>query len=277
MKKIIIRILGSLCLLAAVAAMFMPAWVKLDSDCRKEVREFTKLVSSDLDAIQQNLTRFATQDVTLAPDLSQNDSFVSPDSDLVKEELKDNDLPRTEIKIRRRIKETRELVKDLTATEFSVNALTGITFKVPQYIKDTETVLSAENVSMVVFASASLVSIEDAEELIGDIADFGFIFYIAGGFLLFMVAFGVLAAVTHSLNKARFLKYIFLVFLIIMVVGTCVALPFLAEGIMDDPSLGEHFEDLAFNITAMPFIAVALSIVPIVLDCAFERKKEKAA
>ena len=256
MKKILIRILGALCILGAIFIMFSTSWVKIDGIKRSEIKEFRSIISDDLEM---------TQSVLL--ELSEDEDG--------KDDLQDNDLPYTKGKIKSRIKTVDNLTQSLLDLEISFQDITTLSFTAPGLINDLDNFLSTEYASDIIFEESQLVVAEDIEDTLESVEDFSLLFYLIGALIVLLVVLGIASAVTHCLNRARFIKYIYLAFVILLVVGLCVTLPMITEIIQSEGTLTEGSEDMALAITPMPFISAALMVVPIVLDIIFERKNKK--
>lgn len=256
MKKILIRILGALFILGAVFIMFSTPWVKVDGIKRSEIKDLREVIDEDLNTTQETIL------------------YLVEDEDF-KDDMKDYDLPVSKAKIKERIKTTRTLSKNLLDMEISLQDLTTMSFQLPGLIRDTDNLLSTEYVADIVITDSQLMEQEDLEDLVESVEDFSLIFYLMGVLIIILVVLGVASAVTHCLNGGRFIKYIYLVFIVMLVVGLCVTLPMISEIIQSEDTFIEALEDMSLVVTPMPFIAVALMIVPIVLDIIFERKNKK--
>ena len=255
MKKILVRIIGAIFLLAAVFVMFATPWLQINDINRKELREFRAIATEDLEM---------TQDILLEG-IEMSEDF--------EDDLKDNDLPYSKGKIKSRIKDVDGLLKSLADTEISFQEVTSLAFTAPGLIADTENFLETE-VSAYIFEESQLVTTEDIDEVLDNMMGLDIVFYLVGAVIILFVALGVVSAITHCLNKARFIKYIYIVFLVLLVVGLCVVLPMVSDIIQSEGNFTEGAEDISLGITVMPFIAVALTVVPVVLDIIFERKNK---
>ena len=257
MKKILIRILGALFLLGAVFIMFATPWLQINDIKKKDLREFRELINAELDMTQETLTEMVEYDEDYEYD------------------LKDNDLPSQKGAIKRRIKDVRSLMESLLDAKISLQDVTLLSFKAPGLIEDTDNFLATEYAAEVIFEQSELVVAEDVEDPLDSVGDFAMVFYLVGACVVLLVVLGVVSAVCHCLNKARFIKYIYIAFMVLLVVGLCVALPMISDIIQNEGTLTEGAEDVTIGITAMPFIAVVLTFVPVVLDIIFERKNKK--
>lgn len=278
-KKYLIRVIGALCILGALALMFMPGWVTLDGISRRDLRNIRSDIDGVFDAALDDFTHYN----------EHNDAFT--------DELKDCDLPHTRSSIKSRFKEVTHLTEELLDDTVSLQELLTVSIKAPGMMTDMENLLSSRKVSSAFFGSAAEyilyvgtqatgeeydsevvgVAADELEKAAEDgldvVSEISPLFVLLAGVLILILALGVAAAALHICNKGRWVKYLFLSVLVVLVAGSCVAFP-MASGILAD-SLDDMsaFEDLALQITVTPFIAVALAIVPIVLDIIFERKK----
>ena len=262
MKKIIIRLIGSLCILGALAVLLLTTWVELDGASRKELRELRNQLQEDLAMAEEKMQYYS-------------------DMEMFDEELKEYGLPRSPSKIKSRFKDTEALIKELVNTEISFGEILWVAKEAPGYIEDTEALLEIPALAeKLIQTGASVeyeIDVESMEETIDSVADFKAIFVIVVGFFIILMALALVSAVTHMLNKVRWVKYIFLVLLVAIVVGVCVGVPMLTDVIHDELYLTSAFEDMSLQVTVMPYFAAALMLVPVVLDIIFERKKKAAA
>lgn len=258
MKKILIRIVGSLCILASLAVLFLVPSVKLEDVSRKDLRTYRKTLTGDLELVQETLL------YTLSDYLSKDD---------LQDDLQDCDLPSSKTQIKNRFSETKNLLTKLLDEEISLKELMDLSMKAPRYIDDTENLLETNYAAELIFETSEIVYIEDVEDVIEVADDLKMLFW---GILIFffsVIAFGVVAAVTHSLPWLRFIKYFFLFMLVLTVVIISVGVPLLNELIQDEFTLAEELEDMTLAASILPYTAILLAIVPVVLDIIFERKK----
>lgn len=259
MKKIIIRLVGALCILAAVAMMFLTTWVQIEDVKRQDMRQLRTQLTDDLAVAEETM-------------LACRESY--------KEDLKEYGLPTTSGKIKSRFRDTEALIKELVNTDISFHEVLWITKEVPTYIKDTEALLELpELAEMLIRTDKSaefMIDVESVEETIEAVADFKAIFVIVFYFFVLLIALAVVSAVTHMLNKGRWVKYIFLVLLAAIVAGVCVGIPVVSEMILSEVYLTSALEGMSLRVTIMPYLTVALMLIPVVLDIIFERKRKKA-
>ena len=258
MKKLFIRIAGSACILAALAAMLFPTWVQIDGISRKDVRTTRNGLVTGLENAEETLLRVLDGEY----------------ADQYKDDLKDNDLPSRKSQIKKSFKETETLIKELVNTEISLKEVLWVAVEAPGYIKDTENFLSTDYCASMVFSVFEQPQVY--QEFVQDVVDeanaYTGIMIAAAILLIMLIILGCAAAVTHSMDRLRFLKYIFMSALAVVVIGLLIALPIITEIVQDvsDPMM----EEMKLTVTALPFIAVLLAAVPVVLDIVFERKKQ---
>lgn len=257
MKKLLIRLAGALFILASLAALILPTCIKVEEVSKKDFRECREEVTADLQTIENRLVA----------GLEWNNSPL-------KDDLKDNDLPSTKSSIKKRMKDAESLAKELVNPELSLKEVLSITGKAPKYIKDTENFLDTTYCADYVFEVSELMAYEHIEDAVDGISSLRGVFVVITAFFVIFAALGVASAVTHCFNKVRYLKYIFLVFLILIVVGMSVAVPALNDVLQDEVELERRFQDMTLRVTVMPYISVALMIIPVVLDIIFERKNK---
>ena len=284
MKKYLIRSVGALCILCAAAVMFMSSWVQIEGVQRRDLRD----MRDDLQGVYTAVSDTFTQQV------EDNKDF--------KEELKDYDLPYTRSKIKAQFSTLEELTDALLDREISYQDLLMLSVKAPGLIKLASNLADSRcfevfssaaaeyilfegsqaitNVNSVEERNAALQSGADQiEEMTQDTVDalseMSALFVLLTVLLILILVLAVASAATHICNKARWLKYIFLVILVVMVVGSCVALPMVSDLIADSMDAASPLAELSLTISVMPFVSVALMIVPIILDIIYEHKKEK--
>lgn len=279
MKKYLIRIIGSLCILAAVAVLFMPACLKIEGVKRSEMKK----LRSEVKGIVEDAGDY------FADAVSYSDDF--------KEELEDSDLPHTRSSVRKYFREIEDLTEELLNEEVSMYELLVLSVKVPGLVEDMENLLDS-SAGNVLIDSVTNSIIEDAKEenpdayysdeninnfknrLQSDLEDgvegvseiTSVLFTVLAAVFFLILALAVASAATHICNKGRWVKYLLLALMLVIVVGSAVCLP-MVSGLIEDADLGGAFEDLSLQMTVMPYIALVLMLAPVVLDIIFERKK----
>lgn len=283
-KKYLIRIVGALCLLGAAALMFMPAWLQIKDIPRRDLRDLREDVSGICTAVSDRFIMNANRD----------DDF--------KEELKDYGLPYTRGKINSRFATIEDLAKSILDCDISLQELLVLGIEAPGLIKDATNMIDSRDVSAVFYGSTvqyilfegtqaitedydddienqiieeNIENLENAtEDVVEVLSDISFLFAVLAGVLILILALAVASAITHVCNKTRWLKYIFLTVLVLLVVGSCLAVPMASEMIAGSMDAASAYADVSLRMTATPFISVALMIVPIILDIVYERKKK---
>lgn len=279
MKKYLIRIIGSVCILAAVAVLFMPAWLEIEGLKRSELRELRSDISGMVESVGD----------TFADMASYSDDF--------KDELKDNDLPHTRSSIRKRFGEIEDLTEQLLDEKVSMYELLVLSTKAPGVVRDLENILDS-SVSNAFINCLTESIVEDAREenpdayyseenirnfenrLQSDLEDgieavsavSSIVFTVLAAVLFLILALAVASAATHICNKGRWVKYFLLALMVVIVAVGAVCLPMVSD-LIEEADLGDPFEDLSLQMTVMPYIALVLMLAPVVLDIIFERKK----
>ncbi len=269
MKKILIRLVGSLCILAALAVMFFPTLVRIDGVKAKHMVAARNMVLDDLGYRYSRL-------------MSYYEFCEKTDDDGLKDDLKANDLPSRKSEIEECFSQACSLLKELINKDISLVEIARISIEAPKYIEQTNNLLTTDRCINILFGPMTELLPGPAEEsinLVQDVVDVAHdykpAFTIALTFIIFMLAFGFACAVTHMLNRPRFLKYIFFLFLLTFVVGITITVPMISDAVLDGlPTVPTEAEDLRAQVTAMPYFALFLAMVPIVLDIIFERKKK---
>lgn len=255
MKKLIIRIIGSVCILAALAVTFFSAWVQIDGIKSKYMRSARELLIEDLERVETELLN--------AYEINGQ----------IKEELKDNDLPGTKSSIKKQFNATEEWIEELIDKEISLGKAMRVSAVLPEYIENTDNLLNTSLCADLVFSNARFVNRGSLQGLVdaGEDSQEMFSTVIAVG--VAAIVLGLISAVTHSLNRFRFLKFIFILLMVTIVVCACVGIPSLSEMIIEEVRLPKEAADIEIHLTVMPFVALFLSLVPLGLDLLFERKE----
>lgn len=258
-QKILIRFVGSLCILGALAVLLMTTWVQIEGVKNRDLKDMRNQLTADLETAQEKMLYYS-------------------ETEMFDEDLKEYGLPRTPSKIKARFKTTEALIKELLNTDISFYEILWVSKEAPAYIDDTVAVLEIPLLAKNLIQTSDTefeITPESLEETMDSVADFKAIFIIVFAFFIILMVLALVAAVTHMLNKVRWIKYIFLAFVVLFVVGVCVGVPMAADIIHDEVYMTPEFKDLSLRVTIMPYIAAALMLVPIVLDIVFERKFKK--
>lgn len=280
LKKYAIRSVGALCILGALALMFMGSWIKLKDVDRRDLRSLREQLKDFTGAAEK--------------------AYISQlqESRLFKDEAKDCDLPASSGKVKAGIKEVDTLIGSVLDENVSFWEALDLSVRAPRIAETTEELLESDCADSLFTYTAYYLWIDEYRQdeeldyndimelarkdgrqfatMTEDIADgyeeFSPLVVLLTAVLCMIILLGVAAAATHICNRVRWLKYIFLVLLVLLVAGTLVATSFASDMIAD--LVGGPLADLTLSITVVPFFAIALMIVPVVLDIAFERKKE---
>lgn len=256
MKKILIRIIGALCIVASLYVLFMTTWVNVDGIKRSDMRKIKEQITTELDAIHNELKTGIIVNENL------------------KDELKDYKLPYTSGQLKRTFKDTESFLQETVNDEISFKELFLLSAKLPGFVKDTEAMLEANLVSNLVFETSEYYYAEDLEEVVDAVADYTYIFYIVIGVMAIIILLGVISAVTHVMNKRRFVKYFYIVIVLALVCGICILMPMAMNSVKDTMELSGVVEDIELKATLMPYVTLLLVAVPVVLDIIFEKKKK---
>lgn len=278
MKKYLIRVLGALCIVAALAVMILPTCIKIDGMKSKNKRLLRGNTEAFLSAAEDALVDGVKQDA-------------------IEEDLEDNDLPATKSKLKSWLKEIENVAEDALDEEISLKEILVLLCKAPGITKDMQNLMNtdyamsrtldalayeaykgnldpgvkAEPEQMYEWVQSSEFrdSLEDTVEMLDPVP---IVCYIVLGVFGLFGALAVWAVVGHICNKGRWGKYVLLALVVLVVVGTCVALPLLSGVIEETAGDVSLLKGVQLRMTAAPFCVIALMIVPIVLDIIFERK-----
>ena len=283
-KKYLIRIIGALCILGAMAVLFMPGSIRLDGIKRRDLRIIRNDLRGQYAAGIDNTILFANQDES-------------------QDELRDCGFPHTKAKLKARSKEVTGMIDELLDGSVSMKELLIASCKAPGFLEEMQNLLESDYCSSVFFHGASYYALTEGsqanyrpgehvesskvtkhaekfekitQDAIDEASEYTFVFSLLAGFLILLIVLAAASAATHICNKGRWLKYVLLAILVILVIGLCVALPVVSDILAEQTDMAMALEDLTLEITAAPFIAVALLLVPMVLDIIFERKKKLA-
>lgn len=256
MKKTIFRILGVVCILGALATTLFPSWVQMDGIKTKDLREVRNVTIEDLEGVED---------------------YIIEEIDTYKEEFKDNDLPSTKGGIKKEFKETKTILENLMDKNISLEEIFSLAIKAPSFIKNTENFLNVRKSYLsLIFDQSKITYKSNVEDFLETISEYVFIIWIVISAFVVLFCLATAAVITQSINKMKFFKYIFFGYLLVLVVGICVAIPLISENVISALDLSKVFEDISLKITAMPFIALVLASAPIVFDLIFNRKSKKS-
>lgn len=258
MKKILIRLVGTVCILASVLTMFFTTWIQIDGVRTKVFRETRESIYSDLDHL--------TSQLSLSIDAG---------SIKIKEDLKDNDLPHTKSGIKKRITKIRGILGDLIDDKLGLGEILTISLNAPQYIVDTTNMLYTDYVRYKVSGVATTISLDGLEDFTGALTEYSWCFTAVSILFFSVILLGLAAAVFNLIDKANALKYIYFGVLILLVAGLAVALPHISEIIASTIMLPEDWEDISFKLTVMPFLTAILALAPCVISTQLHVKNKR--
>lgn len=283
-KKYLIRAVGALCILGSLALIFLTGFISLDGIKSRHWRELRSDTQNMCKAVEK---RFL---------------FDLKYSELFEDELDDCDLPHTRSKLKSRFREIDDMTDIVLSDRIALKDVLVLSIKAPELVENIEGIMDSSIISDAFFSSVAgyvvekqsrqgiidcdpydrdiinataEMYLEDSEESVEMISELSFVFVLLTAALLMFIALGIISATTHMFNKVRWIKYLYLAFLTILVVGFCVAAPLVSDLIVDSAVNMPALEDLVLTITVTPFISVVLAIVPVVLDIIFERKNKK--
>lgn len=278
MKKYIIRIIGALCILGAITLLFMSPFMEITGVKRSDMRELREDTEELLEGVSQMI-----QD------------RVSYDEDF-EDDLKDNDFPYKKSAIKKRFKEVEGLATELLNDKISIYELAVIAAKAPGIVKDVGNLLNTDGGDYVIsaitqnamekvreenpdayFDDEDILEYKknmkaDAEDAVALLSALSIAFIGLVVLLALIVLLAVISAVTHVCNKKRGLKYVVLVIMLILVIGGTVAGPLVSKLV----DLQKPFDDAGLQMAIMPYVALVLMFVPVVLDIIFERKNKNS-
>lgn len=276
--KYLWRIVGALCILGAIALLFISPLIKIDGIKSKEFRVIR-------------------EDLTGAVDTLEEECLNALEYDDFKDELKDNDLPYTKSDLKTQFSNMKSLIKELLDDTISLQEVTQLSLKAPKLIKNlsnwVESDVFDESMYLVVdylayegnnaigpnevldeeaYADDLKNSIEETVDMLPEVSA---IFTILLVLLVLMALLTVGSAVTHVCNKGRWLKYILLVVVAALVIGSAVALPMVSQLIDVEALAGDmlDIDEIGLSVAIAPFVSLVILFVPVVLDIVFERKK----
>jgi hypothetical protein len=254
-KTIIVRIVGVVCIVAALLVLMLPTSLKMDGVKSKAIKEMSRETEADLDAMQSRMLMKAYE---------------------YEDELEDNDLPTTQSGIKRMFKNAKSVVKGIVKSEYSLYGVYEVMGKLPKYVEDFGNLadLNDAQLSYIIgeneyMRKADIEDIDDVDNELELVAN------VVRGLFIAIAVLCVLAAISCAIGRLSAFKHLYFV-VICAVVGLVGGLVVVTSGGLTDVfTLPENFEDAMLNITATPFVAVALSFVPIVLDLIFKNKKHQ--
>lgn len=256
MMKVLVRIIGAGCLVAAVFIAFTAAWLQLDNVTSSDLRTAKKSTLQDMEMVKIGFLA--------AYDLDPN----------IKAELENANLPDTKTSIKRRFSETESLLDKWFSGDISLAMVYELCGEAPRYLEDTSSLLNS-NIPDTVFGFSKNFTTLGMDEVIDEAIMYDEIFDWAKIILLVFIGLGALAAFTQLFRPTQFVKYFFIVLLGGMAIASYVIVPSLSDEISGILFLNKDLENLGLTVTMSPLFAFVLSLVPVVLDIIFERNKGK--
>lgn len=281
-KKYLMRAIGTLCILGSLVLIFMTGFIQIDGVRGRDWRKFRENTEDMCEIVEDSFLRNLEN------------------SDIFEDELEDCDLPHTRSKLKALFKDVDAMSDTITSEKYALKDVLVLSCKAPKLINSLEGITDSNIVSRTFFtAIASHVveqqsregiiecspydeevinataemymdSSEDTIELVSELSP---VFLGLAAALIVFIALGLISAITHMFNKGRWVKYLFLVLMISLVVGFAIAAPTISAMITDNMMNTSNLKDMVLKVTLTPYIALALAIVPVVLDIIFERKK----
>lgn len=276
MKKYLIRVVGSLCILAAIALLFMAPLIQVDNVKSRDMRAMRNTMSDVFEYIEDSML-----------DGIEDEDFQG--------ELEDCDLPHTKGSVKKHLRKAEDLTKRLIDDSVSIQELLILSLDTPALVTDLQNILQSDALASFVFHRVAFtlaqadetVAFEDVdmpayteqlldltEDTLDEVGDAASLLYVLAAVIILFLLLAIVAAVTHICNKGRWVKYLLLVLVLLIVVGTCLLTPILSDVMGEVMADTDGWDEISLRIAAAPFFSVILMIAPIVLDIIFERKKE---
>ena len=255
MKEKLIRSIGSVCIILSLLLMFLPGIIKFDGVSKADLRESRKIFLADIDNIESHILRNVK---------------------LIEEDLEDNDLPSSKSEVREYFNDMEDFVKVVLNDEISLKNVMTYSIKIPKFLSFGENLLNTAYAYDEVMDVAESFSTEELETIVDEASSLNFIFYIIFAFFSFIIVLAVVGAITNVFNELTFLKYFYFALIIFITIVLAVCLPLISEAIADADMMAEGLEEMALRMSIIPYIALALNIVPIIIDIVLMVKNKKA-
>ena len=258
MKKIFVRIAGSLCVVAVLIMFFFTTWVQIEGVKARDMRNFRKQLTGQLEDIQDRLTSALQYEH-------------------IKDDLRDNDLPRTKTGIKNRIGETKDILKELIDDKVSFGELFLVATKGPGYIAETERLLESTYCTDVIFYEGiDVVEMETVQQIADEAEQYVGVFYLVTIGLVIFVLLGCASVVVNIFGKLNVLKYVFLIIAVVVIFAVSIGIPYLSSFIQNELPLPSEIMDISLGVTAAPYITLFFVVAIIALDIvAIVQKKKK--
>lgn len=264
--KYIIRFIGSICILAAVALLFFSPIVEIDG-----------VKNKDFQTMYSQFEKVSTQ---------QGDwliSAVEQSNSSVKEELREYDLPYRKSELKTWFRNINGLVKETLNRSITLEEVFNLVWNVPGLVEDLENLVQTDSLlekginGMVISYDEEAFDIyEILEKAEGYFDVIRRASYLVIGLFAVLTLLVVAAVIGNMLNKGRGIKYAVLVIVTAMTVGCYIGVPSLSTLLSEAVSEIEPFGDMKLYTTAVPILACVLLIIPAVLDFWNKKRAEQA-
>lgn len=268
MKKVITRIVGSICILLAAVLMFFPGNIQLDGVSRRDLREVRNSVTDDIESTRDYfLKKYA-------------ESEYSANNNL-KEELKDVGLPSTKTRLKTRFNKLGYLSKELFDQSISFKELTVYSLEAPELITDAEKLLESDLCVKLFIDSPAKINaktIELLEDTVFEVSDYKYIFYGVPALFILLFILTVLAVISQSTNRIKPFKYVFTLLIIAITVALYLLIPLVSQYLPEALEFIKYKDitEATLKVTIVPILACVLSLVPVFLDIFAPEKQKKS-
>ena len=256
-KKILTRVIGSLCIIAILMLFFFTAWVQVDGVKTKDMKDCRNQLLEQLHNVQNRLTS-------------------GIEYEYIKDDLDDNDLPKTKAAIKKRINETENVVKKLIDDEIFFGEIVIVAVKAPGYVTETNRLFDTKHCAGLAFNdSRDFIKRDTVEGIASEAADFvGVCYLVVGGFVVF-VLLGCAASILNIFDKLSFVKYIFAALALMFILAVCIGIPILSNFIQNEILLAWPFENMSLKVSAAPYLTLLFVAAIIGLDVVANIEKKK--
>lgn len=255
LKTVIIRAIGALCIIAALLLLVLPVSVRIDGVKSKAFKEMRNESEEDFDKMCYRMIAMLDQK-----------GF--------EEELEDNDLPSTRSSIKKMFKNASSVVNGMITDEFSMYALFEVMGGLTKYVEEFGKLADIKsNYLNTIVEDNGYMKLRDFEDIDDADDEIKLVATVVRVFFIVLAVICLAAVISRMFGRLAFFKYLFFI-LVCLIVGLLIGVTIVASsGLVDAFHLPEAFDDITVKMTAAPFIAMALALVPIVLDLIFKNKK----
>lgn len=273
-KTMLIRLVGALCIIGSVVMLFLSPWVQLDGLKRKEKSAVTDVLSEVYDGVEEGA-------VTLVEDIDE-----------ISKALKKADLPYKEKAVKTMVRGITDPLKAVFDEGVSLQGIFSLSWAFPEVAE-----WMGVTMDVMLDNAAAIGPAEEVTEVLEDIQDaletpVSIVRVVVIVFLALAVL-TLLSAVCHMCNRVRWVKYLLLVLVMALVIGSYVAVPIASDSMNDAiedavDSLQESLnlpaevmaavltlENLELTMGLMPALGAVLLLVPVLLDIIFEGKRKR--